>query len=1375
MPDAVLMSHTSSENGGTPPDVQRDRFAEPVADEHPPRLPFLVVGIGASAGGLDAFIEFFKAMRSDSGMAFVVIQHLPPERESLIAEIIGKNTQMVVQQVEEGVKVQPNQVYVIRPGRTLTLRKGKLHLAEPVEKRGHERPVDDFFRSLAEEQRELGAAIIMSGMGSNGTAGCAAIKAVGGLCIAQDPQSAKFPSMPRSLVNSHIADFVLRPEEMPTALLRYAEHPYAHRSEANSPDLEMIEAIVSELRNRVRHDFSGYKRATLGRRIERRMGLTQITSMKEYLEVVRHNGEEATALSDDFMIHVTGFFRDPECWALLYKKVLLPLVQKRESNSSIRAWVTACSSGEEAYTLAMLLQEAASEVGKRFDIKIFATDTAERSLSQARAGVYPGGIQSEVSPERLERFFDHDDVLYRVKKDLRETVVFAPQNILQDPPFSRLDICTCRNLLIYLESDAQRRAIGLMHFGLREGGTLLLGNSETITGCEDLFEPIDKLARIFRRVGPTRHGTIEFPLFQGAYQRRDPEEANGSRELSHASVAQLANRVLLERFSPPAVVIDRDSHIRYFHGNTERYLDQPRGEPTRQLLALARVPIRGALRSALEKAFATNQTATALDGSSEGSRGRFRVEITIAPLEGGEHFLVSFNERLEVTAPVEPGDRNESRVHLEEELHRIRGELHSTVLELQSNSEEMKSAHEEATSMNEELQSTNEELETSKEELQSLNEELSTVNAQLQVKMEELEAATSDLTCLLGSTNIGVVFLDRQFRIRRFTPVVKDLFDLIPADIGRPLSDLARKFTDDKLVADAHGVLDRLIPAEAEVSSESGRDYLRRLLPYRTGDNRIGGVVLTFIDVTERRRAEAALRQSDETYRLILEGITGYAIFMLDAEGRISTWNLGAERVLGFTAKEAIGQHFNLILPPEDRAAGRAERELQQARERGSFPEDGWHVRKDGFGFWGSGMLAAITNDRGKACGFVKLLRDNTEQKLNEENLLQAKRAAEAANESKDQFLATISHELRTPLSAIVLWTRLIEDGAVKDPAQLREALDAIKKSADEQRELIEDLVDTSRIAMGKLRLELKATDLPAIVRAGVESVRPSAKEKGVEITLEVNPAAGTVRADAIRLQQVTWNLLSNAAKFTPAGRQVHVMLRRVGDEVELIVKDQGSGISPEFLRHVFDRFSQAEQVSSRVGGGMGLGLSIAKQIVEMHGGTIAAESDGVGRGATFIVRLPLPAMGRQELAGAAGGITKLAGALKGVSILLVEDVENSRRALVAVLKEAGAKVVAAESAQAGIDAFSKRRPHMIVSDIGLPNEDGYEFIKRIRDLEVKSGAPEVPALALTAFAGAQISRKALECGFQQCLHKPVEPLRLVAALVALRTKLGAS
>jgi two-component system CheB/CheR fusion protein len=1205
-----------------------ERLAEPVDTEHPPRLAFPVVGIGASAGGIEALNEFFKAMRPDGGMAFVVIQHLPPDRDSFMADILAKHTQMPVSQVLDGIPVEADHVYVIRPGHTLTIKEGVLRLGESVERPGHARPVDDFFRSLAEEQRERAICVVMSGMGSNGTAGARMIKAVGGVCIAQDPDTAKFPLMPRNLIEAGLADFILPPADIPQRLLHYATHPYT-TGRQNVEALLRTERhqygeIITILRSRTRQDFSSYKKPTVLRRIQRRMGLNQLHELGDYASLLRQNPTEVGALSDDLLIHVTGFFRDGEAWEALRNQVIVPLVTEREAGTTIRCWVTACATGEEAYTLAMLLMEAAESAGKHFDVKIFATDMAERSLAHARTGAYPLGIEGELSMQRVERFFDKDDSRYRVKKVLRETVVFAPQNLLQDPPFSRLDICTCRNLLIYLDPEAQQRVLALLHFGLRKGGTLFLGNSETIGEHASMFEPIDKKWRIYRRVGPTRKEGLEFPIPSGLANTLRERGFPGA--VPAISVPQVTNRTLLERYTPVAITVDRQHQVVYFHGDTSPYLDQPRGEPTRDILVMVREKLRSTVRAALHKASTENTRVTLSDGLLETGQGPRRISVTVAPFEKNAapgYYLISFQQLEETPPAATVAGSPPSDAQLENELLQVRSELQSSINELQTSNEELKASNEEITSINEELQSTNEELETNKEELQSLNEELSTVNAQLQAKMEELQSATNDLSSLLSSTDIAVIFLDRRFRIRRFTPAVKDLVELIPSDIGRPLDDLARKFDDPELLDDAATVLDKLVPMEREISSNSGRTYVRRVLPYRTADNRIDGVVVTFVDITARKAAEDALRQNEERLRRVV-AIETVGIAFFNADGQIVDANNEFLRLVGYTRPDLIAGAIrwdNLTPPQWKQRTDQANSELKTTGRIAPYEKE--YFRKDGTRWWG--LFAAATLEDNQAVAFMADLTERHRAEEERMALLQreqtAREQAEAAIHTKDHFLAAISHEMRTPMSAILLWAKLLH-AAPPNSKQIAEGIDAILQSAEAQKQLIDDLLDTAQIAAGKLRLEMRPALLAPLIHEAVEMTVPAAAAKQIKLLPKLDSAPRAM-LDPGRFRQVVWNILSNAVKFTPNGGRVKIDLLREGGWAELRVKDTGRGIDARFMPHIFEPFSQAEGIgASATPGGLGLGLAISKQLIERQGGTISVQSDGPDRGTVVIVRV---------------------------------------------------------------------------------------------------------------------------------------------------------
>ena len=898
-----------------PGDAPMQEAADRVSDKAIP-----VVGIGASAGGIEALSSFFDAMPADSGCAFVVVLHLDPKRESEMARILRAHTKMPVAQVEDGMQLLSDHVYVIAPATEIKLSGGRLEVSKPSEPRGQRHPVDVLFASIATEQRERSVAIVFSGTGSNGTEGLKEIRAEGGMSLVQAPETAKFDGMPRSAIAAGLADHVLAPERMPETLLAYIHHDYVAASDRAEPVSPLGEATIDQVLDMVRardgHDFGYYRRNTLRRRIHHRMGLRNIGTLADYLKELHANPEEVATLVADLMISVTGFFRDPEAWRALGELVIAPLVAGRENGRPVRIWVPACATGEETYSIAMLITEHAEAAGKRFDVKVFATDAQEDNLRKARDGIYPAAALADFPPERVRRFFERIDGSFQVSKELRDMVVFAQHNLLRDPPFSRLDIVSCRNFLIYLVPEAQQRIIAQCHFALRPDGHLFLGNAETIGRHDDLFETVSKKWRIYRRIGPTRHDLVDYrPLRGSAATETAGEPLAAPQEAGSTPVADIARRALLERYAPASVLLDQRGRVVYFHGTTRDYLEQPPGEPTRDLLAMARdglgLKLRGAIRDATK-----GDKSVAVHGRVHQSGSWRDVTMTVVPLpaspQGSKFILVSFTPGRPAAKPKQPTRREDARETgageqaLREELASMRTELRNTIEHLETANEELKASNEEATSMNEELQSTNEELETSKEELQSFNEELNTVNSQLQHKIAELEWTTNDLNNLLAGSETATLFLDDKLAIKWFAPATKELFDLVASDIGRPIGHFARKFSDDNLLPDAETVLKKLITVEAEVPSDTGRWYLRRMLPYRTRDNRIAGVVVTFNDITERRAAALAINEA-RVYAETIVGAVRQPLLVLDAKLRIQSANPAFYDLFKVSAKETLG------------------------------------------------------------------------------------------------------------------------------------------------------------------------------------------------------------------------------------------------------------------------------------------------------------------------------------------------------------------------------------------------------------------------------------------------------------------------------------
>jgi len=848
-------------------------------------LPCPIIAIGTSAGGLEALEQFFAPVPMNCGYAFVVIQHLDPTQPALLAELLQRATPLVVEEITDRVVVQSDHVYVIPPAHDVEILRNTLHLMEPGSARGLRLPIDRFFRSLADDRGPISIAVVLSGMGADGTLGGRAIKARAGAVFVQDPATARFDSMPKSMVDAGLADVTANADALFPAIVAYLDHVPMRRvlGERDIPETERagIEKIVLLLRGQTGHDFSQYKLSTLSRRIARRISLHHLGRLDDYVRYVRENPAEGTLLFKELLIGVTSFFRDPAMWEVMRHDLLPALARERTRDSALRAWVVACSTGEEAYTLAIILREVLEELGhwRSGAVQIFATDLDEDAIARARLAVYPASIAADVSPERLDRWFVPSDRGYRVGMDIREMVVFAPQNVVMDPPFTRLDVLSCRNLLIYLAAELQRKVIPLFHYALREGGILMLGSAETIGSATSLFVPADEKSRIYRRLAVT--DGAEVLTFPAVFRTPTPkEQANASapRKLSMDTLQASADRLLLARYAPAAILVGEKGDILYVSGRTGRYLEPAAGKANWNVFAMAREGLAAPLNEGFWRAVRTKHTVTLLDVAIGKGKDLQHVRVTIDPLTEpasvANTVLIVFADVAIPEPPSRHGRRTGPAIRhpthegLEKSLEASRIALLTAREEMQVSQEELRSTNEELQSTNEELQSANEELTTSKEELQSMNEELQTVNKELQSKLEELFLASTDMANLLNSTDIATLFLDRTLKVRRFTTSATNIIHLIAGDVGRPLTDLSAVIDVPKLVEMAADVMRTLISVEQEVEACDGRWFAVRILPYRTQDDRIDGVVVTFSDVTRAKSLETALRGS----QTVLEG-----------------------------------------------------------------------------------------------------------------------------------------------------------------------------------------------------------------------------------------------------------------------------------------------------------------------------------------------------------------------------------------------------------------------------------------------------------------------------------------------------------------------
>jgi len=835
-----------------------------------------VVGIGASAGGLEALEQFFGMVPVDSGLAYVVVQHLDPKHSGMLPELLQRATRLKVMQAEDRMPLAPDCVYVIPPNKDLSLLHGVLHLLDPPGTRGPHLPIDSFLRALAEDQHERAIAVILSGMGSDGTLGLRDIKAAAGLALAQDPATAKFDSMPRHAIAAGIVDIVAPADELPRRILETLRHASASLAgaELEGPARDgNLDKIIILLRGRSGQDFSLYKKTTLYRRIERRMHLHQFDAIAEYAHYLGQNSQELDLLFKELLIGVTSFFRDPAAWSCLREQALPSLLADCADGTILRAWVVACSTGEEAYSLAMSLREALDDARRsgRVGLQIFATDLDSDAIDKARQGFYPPNIAADVSPERLARFFIEEPGGYRVRKDIREMVVFAPHNVAVDPPFTRIDMLTCRNLLIYIGPELQAKLLPLFHYSLNPGGILFLGSAETVGRYTDLFPPIDSKARLFRRSGATlRAHEVDF-------QNRHLPAAAGTPGASPAqpvaNLQTIADQLLLQRFAPASVLVNAAGDILYIHGRTGKYLEPAAGKANWNIYAMARDDLRHALMVGLPRALRDGEAVSQTGARVNGDGGSHHVDVTMQRIDEPQALrgmaMIVFTDApeppprpapAEAAAAAAAGAGVERVAEMETALRRAHEELQAVREEMQSREEELRSANEEFQSTNEELQSTNEELTTSKEEMQSLNEELQTLNAELQSKVDELLLASNDMKNLLNSTDMATIFLDGNLKVRRFTTQVNRMFKLIPGDVGRPLSDIATDLDYPALQDDAREVLRTLVFSEKQIPTPDGRWFQAKIMPYRTTDNVIDGVVITFTDITAAKKLEAALR-----------------------------------------------------------------------------------------------------------------------------------------------------------------------------------------------------------------------------------------------------------------------------------------------------------------------------------------------------------------------------------------------------------------------------------------------------------------------------------------------------------------------------------
>ncbi|MEG3960210.1 CheR family methyltransferase [Microcoleus sp. herbarium2] len=1213
---------------------------------------FPIVGIAASAGGLEAFTELVGHLPADTGMAFVLIQHLDPNHTSFLAEILSRSTPMPVNQVRDGVAVEPNQVYVIPPNTKMVVSKGVLELSPREKVYGKYMPGDAFFTSLAVDRGYKAIAVVLSGADGDGSLGLRAIKAAGGMTYAQCEGTAQFDSMPNTAVATGNVDFVMPPQKIAEELANYSRSQFFNRrlpltkAEESPGEGDALATILALLKSTTGVDFSQYKPATVNRRIQRRMVLYKVELLDDYAEHLQHNSAEVQALYEEMLIHVTSFFRDSEAFQKLKELVFPTITQNKSANAPIRIWVAGCSTGEEVYSIAICLLEF---LGDRVipQIQIFATDICEATISKARSGVYSENQMIDVSPERRSRFFIRQEGgSYRICKAIREVCIFARQDLSSDPPFANLDLVTCRNVLIYLGDSLQKKVLQIFHYSLNPTGFLMLGSSESTGRSSDLFDSVHNKSKIYAKKLTGKPPSLFFtPNSYPAVKEGDGQKVH-ERWSKRFDLERETDQLILNHYGPAGVVVDEQMKIMQVRGDIDPYLRMAPGTPDLNLLTMARAGLLVELRSGVYQAQMQNQSVRK-EGVSIQAGGRSAiVNIEVRPFQPqaveARYFLVVFEEVLPTTGNFcSLNSEICTKCDLEPENARLREELaianqartvaqshlESLIHEQKNLNEDLKIANEEILSSNEELQSANEELETAKEEIQAANEELSTTNEELRSRYFEQSQLNNDLTNLLASIQIPVLMLAQDLKIRRFTPTAKKIFNLIPTDIGRPFSHIRSALDVSDLEQMILEVIDTLNSKEQAVQTLSGYWYNLRIHPYRTTENVIDGVVIILLDIDGLTRSARTLESARNYAEAIVEAVPT-PLVALNVDWQVKkanrafyeTFQVASSATANISLFELKNGQWNIPI---------LRQLLEEVRVSDvqviNFELDHLFERIGQKTI----LLNACKVERENQVPMILLsIEDITDRKrfetersrlLEQEQL--ARQQAEKANRVKDEFLANLSHELRNPLTPILAWSQMLRSGKLKE-AETTRALEVIERSALAQSQLIGDLLDISRITNGKLLLSISPIDLQVVVQRALEGVQLSATAKNIEIVSHLNST--TVLGDIDRLQQVVWNILSNAIKFTPAGGRVEIVMQDLDNYAEVRVTDTGKGIAPELLPYIFDRFRQGDSSPTKTDQGLGLGLSIVYHLVELHGGTVQAESPGQGKGATITLRLPL-------------------------------------------------------------------------------------------------------------------------------------------------------
>ncbi len=1438
-----------------------------------------VVGIGASADGIPTLEKLFEQLPANTNMSFIVIQHLSPNHESILDQILQRKTGMKVQKITHHMKLEPNCVYIPPVGHYLGIENNKFEVTKyKSEEKRLNLPIDHFFRSLANSYKEMAVGVVLTGSGSDGSQGIKEIKENSGWIIVQNPISAGFDSMPRNAIETGVVDIICDIEAIPDKLV---ELPTKHDGLKKLPEDDETEKIVTAILLRLKeitgHDFSNYKRSTVLRRIKKRMMVLSLMSLKRYYEIIKKDEKEVRNLLNELLIGVTSFLRDKKAYEALENKVLAELVDSASPGNIIRVWVTACSTGEEAYSIAIILLELLKKKNARNPIRIFATDIDRVALEKARKGVYPLNIEADIPPDLLEEYFDKHESTYSIRTDIRDRIVFAEHSMINDPPYSNLDLITCRNFLIYLNGDIQKKVINTLHYGLKSGRFLFLGNSESINEKPNLFEIVDSKYKIFKK-RESRQAMRDFVNFSHEKGRYNIGFSGSYKQ--KITLKEFAERRALKEYPFPFLIMGKNGEILHSIGKCEDYFKFQVGDPENNIIHAARENIKIPLSNALRK-LKEDGKETIMSNIRDRKTNRI-INIHISPIKKPDAFNNLFTVIIypQVTSENETEKERKTKAkiasdeyigEIEKELEETRDYLNSVIEELEIANEELKSANEEAQSSNEELQSANEELETSKEEMQSLNEELETSNSELQRKIKEYAEVNNDLANFMRNTQIGTLFLDKNLNIQRFTPQLKEIINLNKSDEGRSIRDFRIKFDEKALESEATEVLEQLSSIQREVETSNGRQYWMRIKPYRTVENVVRGVVVTFTDITEKNKIQKLIKAKDEKFRnlfsfmdnglaiyevetdstgeikstqlveanpafaqmmelplkkilnkevsetipdsdmvadflqfapKVLEGKTLHkeyyckllnkyfhvhsfssepgqvatlvqdltqdkkevikyrrhlasiveasedAIFSTSPNGNILWWNNGAEALYGYSKSEAINKKADdLISFPEREEFSQLISMVLDGKKIKGF--ETVHMQKSGKSIPVAITMSAIKDEKDEVSAVSNIVQDISAIRQREQELIRARAETERAARAKSAFLSNMSHEIRTPLNSILGFTGILKD--LTGDAKHRQILDTISESGSHLLNLINDIMDVSRIEAGELKLIMENVALNEFMKHTEEQFKGvihTQQKHDVKFRVIIPAKEHVIQTDHYRLQQVLQNLISNAFKFTSKGK-VEFGYEIDGDNVLFFVKDTGTGISKENQQVLFERFSQGELNPEDAHKGTGLGLTICKGIVENMGGRIWLESD-VKKGTSLFFTIPyLKGIGEPQDKNEQ--LEDSIPDLSGKKILIVEDDDFSREMLKYLVEKTGSEILVAPDGEKAITLFTKNQVDLVLLDIRLPKKNGYEVLQFIRQQN-----PVVPVIAETAHAMRKEVLNFSSLGFNDYLVKPI-------------------